>query len=235
MAPILCPRPTTWSSGSLAACLAIVKSLPDYHLPWRLAAGLLLIFDCARRLTDGLHGLIALAVATCSFLPYYGYEARSYALYFMLAALALWVWFCTRDDKKSSAIFFGVVMCLGVTMHYYFVLCLAPFAIWEILRGKRGQLASPKLIAGFVGPLFLLRCCRQLSCHSPTNFRPASGIVHRSANSGQSIPQLFPDGLFLLVLIVIWVVLADSDKKNVALAAHAIWREPSAGCSSAFH
>ena len=34
-----------------------------------MAAGLLLIFDCARRLTDGLHGLIALSVATCSFLP----------------------------------------------------------------------------------------------------------------------------------------------------------------------
>ena len=35
MAPILCPRPTTWSSGCLAACLEIVKSRPDYHPPWR--------------------------------------------------------------------------------------------------------------------------------------------------------------------------------------------------------
>ena len=42
-----------------------------------MAIGLLLIFDCARRQTDGLHGLIAFSVATCSFLPYYGYEARS--------------------------------------------------------------------------------------------------------------------------------------------------------------
>ena len=182
-----------------------------------LAAGLLLIFDCARRLTDGLHGLIALSVATCSFLPYYGYEARSYALYFMLAALALWVWFCTRDDKKSSAIFFGVVLFFGVTMHYYFVLCLVPYAIWEVLGGKRGQLASPKLIAGLVGAIvpavllspFILSFSRKFS----TGFwnRPSLGELRAI------FPQLFPDGLFLLALIVIWIVLADSDKKNVAL------------------
>ncbi|HEY5173996.1 MAG TPA: glycosyltransferase family 39 protein [Terriglobales bacterium] len=182
-----------------------------------LAAGLLLIFDCARRLTDGLHGLIALSVATCSFLPYYGYEARSYALYFMLSALALWVWFCTRDDKKSSAIFFGVVLCLGVTMHYYFVLCLVPFAIWEILRGKRGQLASPKLIAGFVGAIvpaaLLSPIILSFSHKFSTGFwnRPSLGELRTI------FPQLFPDGLFLLVLIVIWIVLSDSEKKNVAL------------------
>jgi hypothetical protein len=182
-----------------------------------LAAGLLLIFDCARRLTDGLHGLIALSVATCSFLPYYGYEARSYALYFMLAALALWVWFCTRDDKRSSAIFFGVVLCLGVTMHYYFVLCLAPFAIWEILRGKRGQLASPKLISGLVGAIvpaaLLSPIILSFSRKFATGFWNRPSLVELRA----IFPQLFPDGLFLLVLIVIWVVLADADKKNVVL------------------
>ena len=182
-----------------------------------LAAGLLLIFDCARRLTDGLHGLIALSVATCSFLPYYGYEARSYALYFMLSALALWVWFCTRDDKKSSAILFGVVLCLGVTMHYYFVLCLAPFAIWEVLRGKRGQLASPKLIAGFVGAIVPAALLSPIILSFSRRF--ATGFWNRpSLGELRAIfPQLFPDGLFLLVLIVIWIVLAGSDKKNVAL------------------
>lgn len=35
-----------------------------------LAAGLLVTFDCARRLTDGVHGLIAVAFLTCSTLPY---------------------------------------------------------------------------------------------------------------------------------------------------------------------
>ena len=189
------------------------------RLPSALAfvVGLLLIFDCARRMTSGLYGLIAFSVATCSFLPYYGYEARSYAIYFMLSALALWVWFCTRDEKKSSAILFGVVLCLGVTMHYYFVLCLVPYAIWEVLRGKRGQLASSKLIAGFVGaviPAVLLSPIILSFSHKfSTGFwnRPSFGELRAIFS------QLFPDGLFLLVLIVIWIVLSDSDNKNVAL------------------
>src|SRR5271165_5167846 len=81
------------------------------RLPSALAmvAGLLLTFDCARRLTDGLHGLIALSVLTCSFLPYYGYEARWYAIYFMFAALGFG---CGRrlrrtcDRQSSSALRF---------------------------------------------------------------------------------------------------------------------------------
>ncbi len=181
------------------------------------AVGLLLIFDCARRLTDGLHGLIALSVATCSFLPYYGYEARSYAVYFMLAALALWVWLCTRDDKNSSAIFFGVVMCLGVTMHYYFVLCLAPFVIWAILSGKREPLASRKLIAGFVGAVVPAALLSPIILSFSRKF--ATGFWNRPSFSELRaiFSQLFPDGLFLLVLIVIWVVLADSDSKAIEL------------------
>ncbi len=66
-----------------------------------MVIGLLVIFDCTRRLTDGLHGLIALSVATCSFLPYYGYEARSYAIYFMLAAMTLWVWTYTGSQQAD--------------------------------------------------------------------------------------------------------------------------------------
>ena len=182
-----------------------------------LAVGLLLIFDCARRMTDGLHGLIALAVATCSFLPYYGYEARSYALYFMLSALALWIWLCTRDDKRISAIFFGVVLCLGVATHYYFVLCLVPYAIWEVLRGKRGQLASPKLVAGLVGVVVPAALLSPIILSFSHKF--STGFWNRPsfAELRAIFSQLFPDGLFLLVLIVIWIVLSDSDNKNVAL------------------
>lgn len=181
-----------------------------------LAAGLLLIFDCTRRLTDGWHGLIALSVATCSFLPYYGYEARSYGLYFMLAALALWVWLCT-DDKKPAAILFGIVMGLGVTMHYYFVLCLVPYAIWEVLHGKRGRIASPKLIAGIVGvavpAALLLPLIQSFSRGFATGFwnRPSLGALTAI------FPQLFPNGLTLLVIIVIWIVVADTNKNNLVL------------------
>ena len=54
-----------------------------------LGAGLLVTFDIARRLTDGLYGLIAMSFLTTSFVTYYGYEARPYALYFMLAAIGV--------------------------------------------------------------------------------------------------------------------------------------------------
>src|SRR5208283_2139022 len=126
------------------------------RLPSALAmiAGLLLTFDCARRLTDGLHGLIALSLLTCSLLPYYGYETRPYALYFMFSALALWIWTSTRDDSKLSALCFGAVLCLAVTMHYYAVLCIVPYAAWEIARWKPWQRPSPKLIAGMAGVVF---------------------------------------------------------------------------------
>src|SRR5271157_2474116 len=109
-----------------------------------MIAGLLLTFDCARRLTDGLHGLIALSLLTCSFLPYYGYEARPYAFYFMLSALAFWIWTCTREDGNWSAFFFGAVLCLAVTMHYYAVLNIVPYALWEIVRWKPGKRPSRK-------------------------------------------------------------------------------------------
>src|SRR5271169_4900045 len=96
-----------------------------------LTVGLLLTFDCARRLTDGLHGLIALSILSCSFLPYYGHEARSYALYFMFAALALWIWAYDKNSSRVGAVFFGVVFFLAVGMHYYAILCLVPYAVWE--------------------------------------------------------------------------------------------------------
>ena len=182
-----------------------------------LAGGLLLIFDCARRLTDVWHGLIALSVATCSFLPYYGYEARAYGLYFMLAALALWVWLCTRNGQKRPAILFGMVVCLGVTMHYYFVLCLVPYAIWEAVCGTRGRRVSPKLIAGFAGAALPSALLSPLILSFSSNF--ATGFWNRpSAGTLRGIfPQIFPDGLSLLVVIAIWIVLANSDKNNVVL------------------
>ena len=89
--------------GTLFGRSEVVARLPS---ALAMAVGLLLTFDCARRLSDGLHGLIALSVLTCSFLPYYGYEARSYAIYFMFAALGLWVW--TRTSATSEARFSSV-------------------------------------------------------------------------------------------------------------------------------
>jgi uncharacterized membrane protein len=178
-----------------------------------MVSGLLLIFDCARRLTDGLHGLIALSAATCSFLPYYGYEARSYAIYFMLSALALWVWACTTESWRS-AILFGAVFFVGGCFHYYFAMGLVPYLLWELLRWKPGSRPSAKALAGVVGSVVAVAIFSPLILSFSSKF--SSGYWNRpSLTELRAIfPQLFPDGLFLLALIMLWIVLAGSDDKD---------------------
>jgi len=115
--------------------------------------GLLFIFDTARRLTDGLYGLIATAFIATPFVTYYGHEARSYALYFMFVAFALWLWIATGAESKIAAVAFGGVFLTGVAVHYYFVLCLIPFGL-EALMEKRA--AQPKIIAATTGVILAL-------------------------------------------------------------------------------
>src|SRR5579863_3763000 len=123
------------------------------RLPSALAmvAGLLVTFDCTRRLTSGLNALAAVALLTCTTLPYYGYEARCYGIYFMLAAMSLWVWIHTSRASRPAAAIFGVTVFLGVMMHPYAVLCLVPYAIWDLSSWRPWRLPSPKIIAGAVG------------------------------------------------------------------------------------
>lgn len=179
------------------------------RLPSALAmiAGLLLTFDCARRLTDGLHGLIALSLLTCSLLPYYGYEARPYAIYFLLSALAFWIWACARDESSWSAFFFGATLCLAVTMHYYAVLCIVPYLLWAIVSWKPRTFPLRKVIAGLVAvslPSVLLSpLAMSFSRQFSRNF-----WAHPSFYSLRTaFLELFPDGLFLLALMMIWIAL----------------------------
>jgi uncharacterized membrane protein len=182
-----------------------------------MVIGLLVIFDCTRRLTDGLHGLIAMSLATCSFLPYYGYEARSYAIYFMLAALSLWVWTYTGVSQKTSAILFGAVFFAGVCFHYYFIMCLAPYVVWELLHWKPGRRPSAKLIAGIVGSLIPVALLSPLILSFSRKF--SAGYWNRvSFGELRAIfSQLFPDGLFLLALIMIWIALVGTDDDKEAV------------------
>ena len=121
-----------------------------------MAAGLLVTFDCARRLTDGLRALIAVAFLTCSVLPYYGYEARPFALVFLLSAAALWLWMNTDDAKRSSAVFVGLVFFAAVFAHYYTVLWLLPYTLWELSNRSTRRVPSRKLIAAYVGVICAL-------------------------------------------------------------------------------
>jgi len=182
-----------------------------------MAAGLLVTFDCARRLTDGLHGLIALAVLTCSFLPYYGYEARSYAIYFMLAALSLWVWTCTPDDKRWSAMAFGAVLFLAVTSHYYAVLLLVPYGLWELYCWKPWQLPSPKLLAGLLGVALSIALVSKPMLSYSRQFSAAFWAVPTFDASRAIFSELFPNVLFLLVLVMVWIAVAPTSNESIGL------------------
>lgn len=189
------------------------------RLPSALAmvAGMLITFDCARRLSDGLHGLIAFAVLACSSLPYYGYEARSYGLFFMFASLALWIWIHGRDSKLS-AVLFGVVIFLAVAVHYYAVLCLVPYAAWEIWTGKVRPLPSAKLIAGCVGVL----CALALFYQQVLALRNIAGDFWATPSMlglAALFSDFFPYGGLLLMAIVLWIALAGRSEGSTLVAA----------------
>uniref|UniRef100_Q01QM6 Glycosyltransferase RgtA/B/C/D-like domain-containing protein n=1 Tax=Solibacter usitatus (strain Ellin6076) TaxID=234267 RepID=Q01QM6_SOLUE len=114
-----------------------------------LAGGLLVTFECARRATDSLHGLAAVALLTTSLLPYYGYEARPYAACFLLMAIAFWLWNHPSSGTKHVAALFGATFLLAFGLHYYSALCLLPYAMAE----TRWRFPSTKLIAGGFGVL----------------------------------------------------------------------------------
>jgi 4-amino-4-deoxy-L-arabinose transferase-like glycosyltransferase len=174
------------------------------------AAGLLVTFDCARRLTDNLHGLLAPALLTCSVLPYYGFEARPYALFFMFSACSLWLWLHTERQSKTAAVSFGLSICAAIATHYYALLNLVPYTAIMVLQGKQPW-RSPKLIAGFIGAgativLFapLAASHRQFSA----GFWAAPTLEALSGALSGVYSQIFSTLLFSVACAVIWVVSA---------------------------
>ena len=179
-----------------------------------MAIGLVVIFDCARRLINGLYALIAPLVAVCSFVPYYGYEARSYALCFMLSAMALWAWTYEGFSKRAQAVLFGAIFFAGVCCHYYFPMCLAPYFAWELLRWKPGKRPSAKLVGGIIGSVLPLVLLSPLILSFSRKF--GGGYWNRpSLNELRIIyAQLFPDGLLLLALMMLWIALARAESSD---------------------
>ena len=183
-----------------------------------MVIGLFIAFDCTRRLANGLSGLMVLSLLTTSLLPYYGYEARPYAFYFMLSALAFWIWSCARDDSIASAVLFGIVLALAVTMHYYAVLNIVPYALWELLEGKLWRRPSPKLIAGVIGVAVPIAVMWPLATAFSRQFS-SNFWAHPSFYELRIIfTGLFPDGMFLLALAAAWtgLTLVPGRKTSVA-------------------
>jgi len=178
-----------------------------------LAVGLLIVFDCTRRIADSLHGLMAIALLGCSLLPYYGYEARPYSIYFMFAASSLWIWIHTPGRSKLSALLFGGAIFCAVGSHYYAAFCLVPYAAWEIATWRPWRIPSAKMIAGCVGVL----CAgalfyRQILAGRAVWARfwaPASFSVLKGM-----LTAFFPSGFFILALIMVWIALIGSRKES---------------------
>lgn len=190
------------------------------RLPSTLAmvATLLIVFDCARRLTDGLHGLIALALASGP-LAGEGFEARSYAIYIMFAALALWVWVWGEQAGKKSALLFGTVLCLAVCFHYYAALLLVPFVLHELLSWKPWQRPSTRLMAGAIGIVLPALLFFPLIMSFSRQF--SRGFWSRPSFSQliNSYSEIFEGGLLFLALIALWMVLVDRKPGMVAIPA----------------
>jgi uncharacterized membrane protein len=170
-----------------------------------LTAGLLITFDCVRRLTDGLHGLLAMAVLGCSALPYYGYEARSYGIYFMLAAFCFWIWIHGRGTKLSAALF-GIALFMAIMVHYYAVVGLVPYAIGEAREWRRWRMPSANLIAGCLAvvaaAIVLGRQASGARRYSTIFWSPPDSLKLRA-----TFTDLLPEGLFILAVILIWIAL----------------------------
>ena len=89
--------------------------------------------------------MIATSFLTTSFVIYYGYEARPYAIYFLFGAIVLWVWMFTKAESKMAAAAFGVLFLIGEAVHYYFLLCLIPFGLLALAERR---ILNPKVIGG---------------------------------------------------------------------------------------
>lgn len=182
-----------------------------------LCLGLLITFDCTRRLTNAWFGLLALVLITCTKLPYYGAEARPYALVFMWTAASLWLWLHTPSHSKVGAVLFGVTIFGAVTSHCYAVFCLVPFGLSALLNIRK-QALPPKLIGGAVGAIAGLALMLPLiqALHGALHGLSAAFWAPATTDAlEETFASLFPHSLILLPVMLIWVVLCGLYRPKV--------------------
>jgi hypothetical protein len=191
------------------------------RLPSALAmtAGMLITYDIVRRVADRLHGLIAIAVLSCSFLPYYGYEGRAYGLFFLFASAALWTWVGKRSAVILAAVFF-----FGVLVHYYLVLCMLPLAMDEACHWRPWRRPSGRIIGAALGAnLGLLAILPQI-----LGARSTLGKDFWAPPIGRMVPfvysNFFPAGLFLLAMVILWAVVNERSETVLVRPASAAER-----------
>lgn len=174
-----------------------------------LAAGMLLTFDCARRLTSGFHAMISLALLGCSFVRFYGYEARPYTLIFAIASFCLWLWLFV-DESWLSALAFGFAAFLAVAMHLYAVVLIVPYAVYEILRTKSIPVTSRRLVAGGIGTLggTLLACQHIFAGLEGVRISSRIPAISWAPPTFQALEQVWTDCVPIAALALVLLVLS---------------------------
>lgn len=166
-----------------------------------VTAGLLVTYFCARRLATGMHGLIAMSLLLCSFLPFYAYEGRAYGIYFLCAALSFWFWL------RHSWFGFGIIFLFGILIHYYMIFCLVPFILIEGLQWRPWNRPSRELLAGLAGAFLALVILLPQIIANRATYRGSSELSNVRPFLLQDVYEnMFPHLPFLLALTVICAV-----------------------------
>jgi hypothetical protein len=212
----------------MARPLALITGHPDlaarFLSAFAMSAALLVVFDCARRLTDGRGGFIAACILASSFLSYYGYEGRPYALVVLFTSIALWIWLYTKDSD-AAAIAFGVAIFLDVSTHFNSVLALVPFGAWELIRWRPWKMPSRKLVAGILGmACALLISIRQIISMHAVGVTAAAAWCAPSASALLLVfSEFFPWGAFLVAVFAILVFLLRPAAKPISDSERLCW------------
>lgn len=94
--------------------------------------------------------LCALLVAVGPLFVWYSQEARVYALFAFLGALATWTFLrLLRLADRRSAVWFALVAALCLMTHYFAVFLLAPMCVW-LLAERRLRRFAPWVVGAIV-------------------------------------------------------------------------------------
>lgn len=93
--------------------------------------------------------LAALGMALSPFQVYYAQEARMYGLTIALSAGVLWAFLRgVRPDRRSSWWAYGILVALGLYVHYYIALLVLALHVWVALdRSRLKRVIRPLLTA----------------------------------------------------------------------------------------
>ena len=186
-----------------------------------MIAATIVVFDCARRLKNGKCGLMAMFVLCGSFLHYYGFEGRPYSLVVLLTAIALWLWLHTNENNTAAAVAFGAAVFFVITIHFYGVLALTPFALWHFWH-KHWRRPSPKIVAGAAGMLCALVLCAQ-QIQSGANWTAQSWCPPSAYALVNVYTQIFPYGVFTLAAFAVFLCATRTAAKPMSEAERFCW------------